>query len=98
MIVLTSVSLKAIVAINRLIGLGNEGNCGGVAAFSANRVIRNLFPGLSSALCSAFFAACGVVLKAFFCVKFLFTGGEYEFLTAILASENSVFKHLWIFL
>ena len=88
---------KAVAAIDGLVGLGFERNFGGSAAFCADCVVHyaaGLAAGCGLAVPSARFAASGCVVKTLFCIEFLFTCGESEFLAAILANQYFVFKHL----
>ena len=78
----------AVAAINRSVVAGLEGNLSFLAATCASGG-EKFSCGLAGVLLSgtAGFASQGFVLKTFFCVEFLFTCGEYEFVTAILAYQ-----------
>ncbi len=86
----------ALAAVNGAVFPRLEGNLGGLPAFGADG-IKHLtrtagsaagFPGLTAGL-----AAGGLVLESLFGVEFLFTGGENELSTAVLAYQRFVFVH-----
>lgn len=64
------------------------------SAFGADSRIK---PSFGSACLFACHAACftcfGLVCESFFCIKFLLTGGEHKFLTAVFAYKCLVFVH-----
>jgi hypothetical protein len=84
----------AVAAINRSVVAGLEGNLCFFATTSASSG-EKFSCGLACVLLSgtAGFASLGFVLETFFCVKFLFTCGEYEFVAAILAYQCLVLIH-----
>ena len=91
-------SAEAIAAVNRTVVPGLEGNLASLAAFGADS-IKQLTSTAGSSTASllaghtAGTAALRLVLKTLFGVKFLFAGGENEFLTAVLADECFVVVH-----
>lgn len=86
---------KAFAAIDGFIGLGLEGELGGLAALCADGVELNALAAAAGRLVagSAALAAGRFVLEALFGIEFLLAGGEYEFVAAILANQYFVFKH-----
>ena len=85
---------EALAAIDGLIGLGFEGNLGGLAAFRADGIEH--LTGLALTVLTAapaLPAAGGLILETLFCVKFLFACSEGELSAAILADQHFVFKH-----
>ena len=88
---------ETVAAINRTILTGLEGNFAGLSALSAHGVVHLAFA-TTAALAAlaghaAGFAALGLILKAALRVKLLLTGGENEFLSAILADQCLVLIH-----
>ena len=87
---------EALAAIDGLIGLGFEGNLGGLAAFRADGIehlTRSSAFAAVPAASPAFPAAGGFVLETLFSIKFLFARCEGELSAAILADQHFVFKH-----
>ena len=86
---------KAFAAIDGLIGLGLEGELGGLSALGANRIKRNALTAAAGCLVvrSAALAAGRLVLEALLRVEFLLACGENEFAAAVLANQYFVFKH-----
>ena len=88
---------EAIAAVDRAVLTGLEGNLAGLSAFSADCVEH--FARLTAASCAltcstACLATLRLVGEALFSVKFLLSGSEGEFLSAILADESLVSVHL----
>ena len=85
-------ALEALAAVDRPVVLGNEGDLGGRATLSADRVIH-LAGGATIATAAAItltlagvaavLAADGLVGKAFLGIEFLLTSGEHEILSTI---------------
>ena len=84
-------ALEALAAVDRPVVLGNEGDLGGRAALSADRVIHltggaaiaTTTIALTLAGVAAVLAADGLVGKAFLGIEFLLTSGEHEILSTI---------------
>ena len=91
---LSSQLLEAIPAVNGTIVGGLERNLGLDTALGANNSEHFSFARSAGALAggAALRATSGIVLKAFFCIEFLFRRRKSEFPAAFLASEYSVFK------
>ena len=79
-------SCIAVAAVYGSVAVGLEGNLSFFTAVSACGG-EEFSCGLCSVLSciAAGFASLGLVLEAFFCIEFLFTGCENEFVTAIFA-------------
>jgi hypothetical protein len=94
--VISILSPEAVAAINRLVIPRLKRYLAGLPAFGTDSVehltvtapLRVAFPCIA-----AWFAALGLVCKAFFCMKFLIPGGKSEVLSAILADEDLVVVH-----
>ena len=95
-----TVGFEALTAVDRTVSAGLEGNLSGTAAAIADHVIHLTLAAVAVATVlltaggTAGRAAAGLILEALFCIEFLFTCGESEFLAAILANQYFVFKHL----
>jgi hypothetical protein len=77
---------EAIAAVYRFAFGGLERNFAFLAAFCANcGEVLSLSLACVLSCISASFASLGFVLEALFCIEFLFTGGENEFVSAIFA-------------
>ena len=87
---------EALAAVYRTIVVGLEGNLAGVATVCAG-CVKHLTSATFTAAClelsTAITASLGLMLKALLCVKLLLTGGEYEFLSAVLADQSLVCVH-----
>lgn len=88
---------EAIAAVDRAVFTGLERNLAGLSAFSADCVEH--LAGLAVTSCAltcstACLATLRLIGKALFSVKFLLSGSEGEFLSAILADERLVSVHL----
>ena len=86
---------EAVAAVNRTLISRLERNFGFLAAVGADdgehlAVLAAIT--VAAALVAAVAAARGLVLEAFFGVKFLFARAEDEFFTAVLAYECLVFE------
>ena len=85
---------EAVAAIDRAVIARLEGNLAGLAAVGADSVEHlarragDAFAGIAAG-----FAALGLVGEALLGVKLLLTGGENEFLSAILADQGLVSVH-----
>jgi hypothetical protein len=87
---------KALAAVYGTILSRLEGNLSGLSAFGADGIMHLArtagsaagLPGLTAGL-----AAGGLVLESLFGVEFLFTGGENELSTTVLAYQRFVFVH-----
>jgi len=75
--------------------VGLERNLTFLTALCANCVEHLTFAVTSAVLASiaASLATLGLVSEALFCIKFLLSGSESEFLSAFLADECLVFVH-----
>jgi len=93
---LALVVLEALAAVDGTIVAGLERDLRGCAALCANRVEHLALltaATLGLTVGTACLAADGLVFEAFLRVEFLFTGGENEFCTAVLANQSLVFEH-----
>ena len=85
---------EAVAAVDGTIRLRLKGNTSFAAAGSAGRgKVLSGTTGRSLAGVAASLAALGLVLEASFCVEFLLTGGENEFLATFLTDQSFVFVH-----
>ena len=87
---------EAFGAVYRSVVAGLEGNLSFLTALSANsgkEFSFLTFAGCVLSLVAACLASLGFVLEALFCVEFLFTGGEYEFVATFLALSGLVLVH-----
>ena len=85
---------EAVAAVDGTIGLRLKGNTSFAAAGSAGRgEVLSGATGRGLAGIAASLAALGLVLEASFCVEFLLTGGENEFLATFLTDQSFVFVH-----
>ena len=86
---------KAIAAVNRAIGLGLKRHTSLAAASGAGGGVISALTGAGVVLAriTAGLAALGLILEAALRIKFLFTGGENEFLTALFAYQGLVLVH-----
>ena len=100
---LSAVTLrKAFRAVNRLIVLGLERDLGGFSAFCTHRVKHlagsvHAFVSLLFSCFAASRAARRIVFEIILCVELLLSRGKYELFSAVLADQNSVFKHFEFF-
>ena len=95
-ILLSAAGGKALAAVYGPIFLGLERNLGGLSAFRANSVehlTRSAGSAAGFPCLTAGLAAGGLVLESLFGVEFLFTGGEYELSTTVIAYQRFVFVH-----
>ena len=89
---------EAVAAVDRTIVAGLKGHFAGLAALSAHGV-KHLTGGVVVGAGDAFagitagFAALGLIGEAFLSIELLLTGGENEFLSAILADQGLVSVH-----
>ena len=87
----------ALTAVDRTIGLRDEGYTGGLATLSAHSLehlaLAVTVVAGSLASVTAIFAAGGLILETLLGVESLFTGGEDEFLAAVLANQSLVLVH-----
>jgi len=87
---------KTIAAIHRTIVAGLERHLAGLPAFGAHRVVHLASTFTASATLAgiaAGLAALRLILEATLSIKFLFTGGKGEFLTAVFADDGFVLIH-----
>ena len=78
---------EALAAVNRTVGLGLERNASLAAAGSAGSGEElTRAAGCVLASVAAGLAALGLVLETALCVELLLAGGEYELVTAFLAT------------
>ena len=87
---------EAIAAIDRTVVMGFKGNLACLTASGANGVIHLTFGAFATSVLASLTAGLttlGFVGEALFSIKFLLTGGESEFLSAILADQSLVFVH-----
>jgi hypothetical protein len=85
---------KAFAAVNRTVLTGLERNLGFATASSTSSGEPLSFAaGGVFASIPAGFATLGFIYETFFSVEFLFSGGEYEFISAFFAGESFVFEH-----
>jgi len=85
---------KAVTAVYGAVRFGFKRNAGFFSALGAGgdeKFARSA--GAVLAVVAAGFAALRLILESAFCVEFLFTGGEYEFLSALFTYEGFVFEH-----
>ena len=88
--------LEAVAAIYGTVSMRLKGNLAFFTAFCTYGVIHLTGCGAVASILAcvtACFAALGLICETFFCVKFLFTGCEGEFLSAFFADEGLVFVH-----
>ena len=94
---LCSAVAEAVAAVDRAIVAGLKGHLAGLAALGAHSVIHlagsTVGTGDAFAGIAAGFAALGLIGEALLGVKLLLTGGENEFLSAILADQGLVSVH-----
>jgi len=85
---LSSSVCEAIAAVDGAVAAGLERNLAFLAALGAGCIIHGALGAGSLTLAgsTAGLAALGLILEAALCVEFLFTSGEDELLTAILAN------------
>jgi hypothetical protein len=90
--------VETLAAIDRTIIPGLERNLAGSAAVCADCIVHltltTAVAGVLLACVTACLAALGFVLETAFRIKFLFTGSENEFLTAVSANESFVLIHV----
>lgn len=91
-------SSEAIAAIYRTIAARLKRDLAGLSAFRTHRVVHlagsgGVAAGASLTGGTAGFAALRFIREAFFCIKFLLTGSEDEFLSAFLADQGFVVVH-----
>ena len=85
---------EAVAAVDGTIRLRLKGNTSFAAAGSAGRgEVLSGATGRGLAGITASLAALGLVLEASFCVEFLLTGGENEFLATFFTDQSFVFVH-----
>jgi hypothetical protein len=87
---------EAIAAIDRTVIMGFKGNLACLTASGANGVIHLTFGAFATSVLASLTAGLttlGFVGETLFSIKFLLTGGESEFLSAILADQSLVFVH-----
>jgi len=91
-------SAEAVAAVHRPVVPGLKGHLASLAAFGTDSIkqLTGAAGGSAAGLLTghtAGTAALRLVLKTLFGIKFLFAGGENEFLTAVLADECFVVVH-----
>ena len=88
---------EALAAVYGTVGLGLEGNlCLAAAACASSGEELTGTASIVLTCIPAGLAALGLVLEATLCVEFLLTCGEYKLVTAILARQCLVLKHLYL--
>ena len=92
-------SAETIAAVHRTVVAGLEGHLAGLAALGANSVIHLAAAtlttaGVAFACIAAGLAALRLVGEALFSKELLFAGCEGELLSAILADDSFVLKHV----
>ena len=84
----------AFAAVYRTIVLGLEGHLGRRAALCADCIVHHARTATLSFLRDAALTATGrLILETLFGIKFLLTGGEHKFLTAVTAHQRLVLIH-----
>ena len=84
----------ALAAIHRTVILRLEGNLGGSTALSADGIVHHAGTAALSFLGeTALTATRRLILKTFFSVEFLLTGGEHKFLATVTAHQRLVLIH-----
>ena len=95
-ILILTLGLEALTAVDGAISAGLEGHLGGAAAAVANHFVHLALTAVATVLTAggaAGGAAAGLVLEALFGVERLFGSSEHEFVAALTAGEGLVLIH-----
>lgn len=93
-------SSETVAAIYRAVIAGLKRNLAGLSAICTNCIVHLTRTAVAAritvilAFVAAGLTALGLVCEAFFSIKLLLAGGKSEFLSAILADEGLVIKHV----